>query len=227
MNTKLIVALDVDSLKKAKNLVKKLASTVEIFKVGSQLFTVCGPKIIKIIHKAGRKVFLDLKFHDIPNTVANASQSATKLRVFMFDVHARGGIEMMQAAAAAAKKEAGKLKIIKPKLIGITVLTSDKEGESTKNLVLKLARTAKFCGLDGVVCSVHEVKAIRRALGPKFLIITPGIRLKDKAVGDQKRVATSAAAKLAGSNFIVVGRTIIQSKNPALMAKQILEDLES
>jgi len=227
VNTKLIVALDVDSLKKAKGLVKKLAPTVEIFKVGSQLFTICGSDIIKVIHKAGRKVFLDLKFHDIPNTVANAAKAATGLGVFMFDVHARGGIQMMRAAAAATKKEARKLKITKPKLIGITVLTSDKESEFTKNKVLKLARTAKFCGLDGIVCSVHEAKVIRRALGPKFSIITPGIRPKDRAVGDQKRVATPKAAKCASANFIVVGRPIIQSKNPTLMAKQILKDLRN
>lgn len=225
MNTKLIVALDVDNFNKAKRLVKKLSLKVEIFKVGSQLFTACGPEIIKVIHKAGARVFLDLKFFDIPNTVANAVKAATRLKVFMLDLHIRGGIEMLRSASKAAKKESRKLKVKPPKLIGITILTSDKETEGTKSSVLKLARQAKLCGLDGIVCSVNEARTIRHALGKNFLIVTPGIRPKDKALGDQRRVATPRQAKLADANYIVVGRPITQANNPKETTGKILKEI--
>ena len=225
MKIKLIVALDVDNLNKAKRLVKELSSKVDIFKVGSQLFTACGPKILEIIHKAGARVFLDLKLFDIPNTVANAARAAARLRVSMFDLHVQGGIEMLRSAAKAAKEESRKLKIKPPKLIGITILTSDKETESTKGAVLKLARQAKFCGLDGVVCSVNEAETVRRALGKNFLIITPGIRPESKAPGDQKRVATPKQAKLSGANYIVVGRPVIKARNPSKAAEKILKEI--
>lgn len=214
--TELIVALDVGSYKKAVQLVNALYPKVKFFKVGSQLFTACGPQIIKKISKKGAKVFLDLKFHDIPNTVKRAVESAKKLKVFMLTLHLSGGLEMLRAAASINKR---------PKLVGVTVLTSQKTRNIGKR-VLALAKTAKQAKLDGIVCSVHEVAKVRRACGNNFLIVTPGIRPKGSAVGDQKRVATAADAVRAGANYIVVGRPIIKAKNPKEAAQQIIKEIQ-
>jgi len=245
MKTDLIVALDVESLKKAKDIVGKLYPAVKYFKVGSQLFTACGPEIVQFIGKSGGKVFLDLKFHDIPNTVRHVVAAGTALSavfettmgspeipapagnsarypVFMMTVHAVGGQEMMRWAAEAARERAAQLKIEKPKIVAVTVLTSAKASDNTQETVLTLAREAQISGLDGVVCSVHEAAAVRKACGENFIIVTPGIRLPDGDAGDQKRVATPALAAAAGSNYLVVGRPILEAPDLLAAAKKIL-----
>ncbi len=232
-NEKLIVALDVKSEKKALNLVEKLKGDVKIFKVGSELFTSSGGKIIKKIRGKGCEVFLDLKFHDIPNTVASAAIAATNLKVFMFNLHALGGTAMMKKTMKAVKKESKKLKIKRPKVIAVTILTSidqnalKKVGISgnIKNQVLKLAKLAKDAGLDGVVASSREAKIIRKNLGGHFLIVTPGIRPAWASLDDQKRIATPKEAIANGADFIVVGRPIIEAKYPTIAAQKILEEI--
>ena len=213
---KLIVALDVDSLKEAERLLDVLYPNVKIFKVGSQLFTACGPEAVRMIVNKGAKVFLDLKFHDIPNTVKRGVESAAKLKVYMLTVHLSGGKDMLGAAVSIADR---------PKIIGISVLTSESK-EGTEDKVLELAKLAKSVGLDGVVCSAQEANMIREACGKDFIIVTPGIRPGGYASDDQVRVATPKEAIQAGADFIVVGRPIIKSNNPLLAAKEILQDLE-
>lgn len=212
---KLIVALDVDTLKEAKDLVDKLYPSVKIFKVGSQLFTACGPEAVKMIAQKGAKVFLDLKSHDIPNTVKKAVEVAAKLEVFMLTVHLSGGKEMLQAAASVVNR---------PKIVGVTVLTSQSE-DGTANKVLELAKLAKNSGLDGVVCSVSETKMIKKELGKDFIVVNPGIRPKDSSSNDQKRVATPKEAIDAGADFIVVGRPVIQAEDPQQAALNIFKEL--
>ena len=180
---KIILALDVDSFEKARNLINLLYPKVRIFKIGSQLFTGCGPKIIEFIHKKGGEVFLDLKFHDIPNTVANAVFQACRLKVKMLTLHISGGKEMLEAAVKAAKEASLAIKRESPLLIGVTVLTSQ---ESGRDEVLRLAGIGLSCGLDGVVCSAQEVRFLRGELGKDFVIVTPGIRPKQAGVDDQK-----------------------------------------
>ncbi len=219
---KLIVALDVDNLEKAEELVDKLYPKVKFFKVGSQLFTNCGPEIIKFIKRKKAKVFLDLKFHDIPNTVASASLSATRLEVDIFNLHACGGAEMMKAALTASEKEAEKLKIKRPKIIAVTKLTSQK---APVEEVVELANQAKQAGLDGVVASAQEAKAIREKMGKDFIIVTPGIRPPFSAADDQKRVATPKEAIENGADYIVVGRPIIEAENPIKVVNEILKEI--
>ena len=196
---RLVLALDVDDFSSAENLVGLLKDYVGVFKVGSQLFTSEGTKIIDMITKAKARVFLDLKFHDIPNTVKGAAESATKLGVYMFNVHASGGYEMMKAAADAAIETSIKLGIKKPLILGVTVLTSinqeilEKEvgvNKAVKEHVVHLAKLAKSAGLDGVVASPHEIKDIRDACGKNFIILTPGIRPAGEEINDQKRIMT-------------------------------------
>ncbi|MBM3247823.1 MAG: orotidine-5'-phosphate decarboxylase [Candidatus Omnitrophica bacterium] len=212
---KLIVALDVDTLKEAKDLVDKLYPSVKMFKVGSQLFTACGPEAVKMIAQKGAKVFLDLKSHDIPNTVKKAVEAATKLKVFMLTVHLSGGKEMLQAAASVPNR---------PKIVGVTVLTSQSE-DGTANKVLELAKLAKNSGLDGVVCSVSETRMIKKELGKDFLVVNPGIRPKDFSSNDQKRVATPKEAIDAGADFIVVGRPVIKAEDPLQAVLNIFKEL--
>ena len=211
---KVILALDVDSLPKARKFIRQLGSAIAAFKIGSVLFTAVGPEVIKQVRKAGSRVFLDLKFHDIPNTVAGAVRMATRQGVFMLTVHTCGGREMLTAAAAAAADEAKKTGVKRPLVVGVTVLTSDKAGADTRKEVLKRARLAQACGLDGVVCSVQEAAAVRKACGKKFIIVTPGIRPAGAGVQDQKRVATPQAALAAGADYLVVGRPILEAKDP-------------
>jgi len=218
----IIVALDVDTLKAAGHLVNRLYPTVKIFKVGSQLFTAAGPEAVKMIKKKGAQVFLDLKFYDIPNTVANAVREATKMGVFMLDVHIQSGRETLKAAVLAARSQARKLKINPPLVLGITVLTSQGQSSGIKQLVLKQARLGRACGLDGVVASVGEAHLLRKGLGKNFLIITPGIRSKGDAHFDQKRIATPYQAVASGSNYLVVGRPIIKARNSLRVAKDIV-----
>lgn len=227
----LIVALDVATLDEAKKLVRALEGVVDIFKVGSQLFTACGPEVVRYLLKEGKQVFLDLKFHDIPNTAASALAAAVNITVggrgiMMCTLHALGGVEMLQAAAQAARKEAQVAGVKRPLLVAITVLTSEAKKDNIPRLVLERAALAKQAGLDGVVASSQEAALIRREFGKDFIIVTPGIRSKDSAVGDQKRVATPADAIANGSNFLVVGRPVANAPDPAAAAKQILKEIK-
>ncbi|MDD5004980.1 MAG: orotidine-5'-phosphate decarboxylase [Candidatus Omnitrophica bacterium] len=219
--TKLIVALDVDTVDKAKYFVDRLYPRVKIFKVGLQLFTLAGPGIIQCIHAKGAKVFLDLKLFDIPNTVANASREMVRLGVDMFTVHVQGGPDMLKRAKDAATEESHKLGIKPPLIIGVTILTSEGKKTNIPARVLSLAKLAKQCGLSGVVCSVNEAKAVREKLGKDFIIVTPGIRLPTDKKGDQKRVATPAQAIKAGSNYLVVGRPILEADDPLAALEQL------
>jgi orotidine-5'-phosphate decarboxylase len=225
MKDRLIVALDVDNLKKATSLVDALYPEVKIFKIGSQLFTKVGPDAVKMVHKKRARVFLDLKFHDIPNTVFLAIEQVCAMGVFMANVHASGGRVMMRRAAQAKKKS-----LI---ILAVTVLTSiDKKALSAIGInrsplsqAEKLAMLAKSSGLDGVVCSGNEIRAIRKACGAKFIIVTPGIRPLALGMQDQKRVITPELAISHGADYIVAGRPVIQAKNPLSAAKDILDVL--
>jgi orotidine-5'-phosphate decarboxylase len=219
MKPKLILALDVDDLKKAKYFINRLYPTIKIFKVGAHLFTACGPEVVRFIQKKGADAFLDLKYFDIPNTVAGAVRQAVRMRVKMLTLHILGDEEMIKAALAAAKDEARKLKVKRPLLIGVTVLTSK---EARFSDVLTLARIGLECGLDGVVCSVREAELLRKKFKRKFVIVTPGIRQDNTAKFDQKRTATVSEAVKAGSDYLVVGRPILQAENPLKAAKEFL-----
>ena len=232
---RLVLALDVDDFKKAEELVGELSDYVGVFKIGNQLFTAEGPKVVDMVNKKGGKVFLDLKFHDIPNTVARAAEVATKLGVYIFDIHTSGGYEMMKAAAEATKKISLALGIIKPIILGVTLLTSINQEILEKDLGIKkrleeqvvhLAKLAKAAGLDGVVASSREIKEIRKACGKDFLILTPGIRPAGKSSDDQKRIMTPREAIKLGADFLVIGRPIRNAANPVEAAKQILREME-
>jgi len=231
----LIVALDMEEKDLALAMVGELGEVVNFYKVGSRLFTACGPDIVREIKRAGNRVFLDLKFHDIPATVAGSVRAAVRIGVDMLTIHTSGGLDMMKMAVEASSEEAEKLALKKPMLLGVTVLTSLTSGEllqmfdytgKVEELVLNLADMAKDAGLDGVVSSVWEAEAIRKAVGEGFVIVTPGIRPQDSAIGDQKRVATPRDALLAGADYIVVGRPITKSTSPRDEAVAILEELE-
>jgi len=231
---KLIVALDVKSFDEAKRIVDILYPHVKIFKVGSKLFTSCGPEIIKAIHKKGGEVFLDLKFHDIPNTVSGSVESAAQLGVFMLTVHTLGGSLMLKEAAESAMRSARKFNTRKVKIVGVTVLTSmdnkDLRGvgisRDLKKEVISLAKLAKKQGLDGIVASAAEAKHIRKVTGKNFIIITPGIRPSGAAKDDQKRIVTPKDAIRNGASYIVVGRPIIEAKNPRAATIGILKEIE-
>ena len=243
---KLIVALDVPTYDEARGIVDALGDAVDIYKVGFQLFTAYGPFITRFLQAQGKRVFLDLKFHDIPNTVASAITSAVGLSVnphdamgtagetvnkfaplFMLTIHTQGGAEMMKAAAEAARRRADELKVARPLIVGVTVLTSDAGAGNVSDLVLERARLAQLSGLDGVVASGQEAGMLRRELGRNFVIVTPGIRPADADAGDQKRVETPASAIRAGASFLVVGRPIVKSPDPRQSAIKILEEIRS
>ncbi len=220
--SRLIVALDVPSRDEALDLAHRTAEYASHFKVGSRLFTAEGPSFVRELKESGYGIFLDLKFHDIPNTVGEAAAAATALGVDIFDVHASGGTAMMKAAVAASRNEADRLGIPSPRIIAITVLTSM---ASTVDEVLALAERARDAGLDGVVSSAWEARAIRDAMGPDFLIVTPGIRPSWAANQDQRRVATPQEAFKNGADYIVIGRPIRDSdKQPSEAARLILEE---
>jgi len=239
MNKKLfspavIVALDVEERGRALDLVETLLPRVRLFKVGSRLFTAEGPTFIRELAARGASVFLDLKFHDIPATVEGSVRAATAMGVMMMTVHASGGVAMMAAAAKAAADEAKRRGLERPLIVGVTVLTSlsreDLAGLCASDvdlgaLVLGLASRAREAGLDGVVASVEEAASIKRALGTGFAVVTPGIRPAGADLGDQKRVATPAAAAASGSDFIVVGRPIIEAPSPLEAADAIIAEL--
>jgi orotidine-5'-phosphate decarboxylase len=234
----LIVALDFDSLSSALKFAKQIADLVGMFKIGNQLFTAAGPAAVKEIAALGPGIFLDLKFHDIPNTVAGAVlSSAAMTGVQLVNVHALGGKAMLGAAVQAICAGVP-MGADRPRLLAVTVLTSMDHksmrevgiGADPKTLVLKLAKLAKQAGVDGVVASVQEAKAIRKACGRDFLIVTPGVRPKDKDGGgkkkdDQARTATPTEAIRAGADFIVVGRPIIASADPRGAAQAIVEEI--
>ncbi len=235
LKDKLIVALDVDTLEKAELIVDKLRGKVKFFKVGSQLFTAYGPKAVEMVAKKGSQAFLDLKFHDIPNTVYLASKSGTALSVncistgnlcnapvFMMTVHIKGGREMLRWAVRGAAEKAKELNVAKPFIVGVTRLTSDQGGEFIEKEVLAAARIAKDAGLDGVVCSALEAKKVREEFGKEFIIVTPGIRAKDAPINDQKRTTTAQEAIEAGANYIVVGRPIIEAKDPLKAVEELI-----
>jgi orotidine-5'-phosphate decarboxylase len=231
---RLIVALDVDSLAQAERLAERLDGLVRRFKIGSQLFTAGGPAVVEAIQKRGAEVFLDLKFHDIPNTVAGAAREAARLGVFMFNVHASGGLAMMKAAADGAAAAAKELSVRRPLVIAVTVLTSlDRAAlhrelgvaSSVEGHVLRLSELAREAGLDGTVASPVEIAAIRRSLGAAWVIVTPGVRPAGSAAGDQSRVGTPGAAAQAGAHYLVVGRPITSATDPAAAAAAILEEI--
>lgn len=219
MNPEVILALDLDSLTEAKHFVNKLYPAIKTFKIGSQLFASCGPKAIEAVNRKGGKVFLDLKFFDIPHTVAKAVRIAVRHKVKMMTLHILGDEEMIKAAVLAAKEESKRMRIKRPLLIGVTVLTS-KDAKSSD--VLILARMGIECGLDGVVCSALEAKMLRENIKTRFVIVTPGIRTKEALKNDQKRTATVGEAVAAGSDFLVVGRPILNARDPRVAAKAIL-----
>lgn len=235
---RLVLALDVDDFKKAEKLVNKLSDYVGVFKIGSQLFTAEGTKVVNMVNEGGSKVFLDLKFHDIPHTVARAAEVATKLGVYIFNVHTSGGYEMMKAAAEATEKISLALGIRKPIILGVTLLTSinqeilEKEIGIKKRLkeqVVNLAKLAQAASLDGVVASPQEIKEIRAACGNDFIILTPGIRPTGKYLDnqdDQKRIMTPGEALKLGADFLVIGRPIRNASNPVEAAKEILREME-
>jgi orotidine-5'-phosphate decarboxylase len=218
----IIVALDVDTIREAKFFIDRLYPRIKIFKVGSHLFTAYGPEIIALLHKKGAQVFLDLKYFDIPNTVAKAVSAAVRHRVKMLTLHIAGGREMLDYAVAAAKRQARILKVPRPLLVGVTVLTSSYAGEDE---VLAAARTGIACGLDGVVCSVAEAGMLRRRIKKDFVMVTPGIRPDNSARDDQKRVASVSQAVKAGSDFLVIGRPILKAADPLRRAEELIGEL--
>ncbi len=225
---RLIVAVDVDTLPAAQNLASQLDPAHCRLKVGKELFTRCGPVVVEYFHKQGFEVFLDLKFHDIPNTTAKAVKAAADLGVWMVNVHCSGGSEMMQAAREVLEGNAAK-----PLLIGVTVLTSMDQAELNKlgydcspaEQVERLATLAKDAGLDGVVSSAQEAKRIKQLCGDDFVTVTPGIRPANAAAGDQKRIMTPSEAIQNGSDFLVVGRPITQAEDPGAAAREIHSEI--
>ncbi len=218
----IILALDVDTLEEALGFVDRLFPLIRIYKVGSQLFTACGPKIIEMLHKKGAEVFLDLKYFDIPNTVAKAVAAATRQKVKMLTLHISGGKEMIKAAVLSAKAQGKAINVARPLLIGVTVLTSS--AAKSKDVLL-LAKKGIDGGLDGIVCSAREGSLLRKKIKKDFLIVTPAIRPNKAVADDQRRTATVGQAVEAGSNFLVIGRPILISNDPLKMTEEILGDL--
>lgn len=235
LSDKIIVALDVPTREEALAIVEELGAQVGAYKIGMQLYNACGPEILKAVEARNGKVFMDLKFHDIPNTVASAARVAANLDVFMFNVHASGGSAMMKAAVTALTEEAAKNGKKRPLLIAVTVLTSMSEEElqdevgvnrSMEEQVASLARLTKESGLDGVVASPREIKIIREACGDNFLIVTPGIRPADAAADDQKRIKTPKDAVEDGADYLVIGRPITKAENRSAAVEAIVADME-
>jgi orotidine-5'-phosphate decarboxylase len=233
---RIVLALDVDDDQEALGIVAEFKETVGMFKVGHQLFTAYGPDIVRRIINQGGRVFLDLKYHDIPNTVAKASAEAVKLGVSIFNVHSLGGLDMMRAAAESASETAGKLNSPPPIVLAVTVLTSMEEKNLRKELkitrslqreVAHLARLAQRAGMHGVVASPQEIKMLRRSVRGAFIILTPGVRPAWSGLDDQKRVMTPGDAVAAGADYIVVGRPVLKAPDRREAVKQILEEIES
>ncbi len=232
---RLIVALDLADPARARTLATLLAPEVGMFKVGKQLFVNAGPDIVRMIHDLGGEVFLDLKFHDIPNTVAAAAVEATRLGVKLFNIHVSGGREMMRQTAEAVEEVCGKEGLRRPSVLGVTVLTSldasDLESMGVQGAVpahvVRLAGMAREAGLAGVVCSAQEVRDIRGACGDSFMLVTPGIRPAGQQAGDQKRVMTPGDAVRAGIDHIVVGRPITGADDPVEAARAVVAEMSA
>jgi orotidine-5'-phosphate decarboxylase len=233
---KLILALDVSEYDYAIELIDRFRDVIEVFKVGLELYTVAGPAIIKEIHKRGRKVFLDLKFHDIPTTVSKAGIAAARLGVFMFNVHASGGLDMMRQCREDVVNVCLRENLDKPKIIGVTVLTSMSQEtlkseigvqHSLNTHVRHLAGLALKAGLDGVVASAMEAAMIRGHCGRGFLIVTPGIRPSWSAEDDQSRIMTPRKALAQGADFLVMGRAILNHSNPMKAIELIHKEIAS
>ena len=238
---KIIVALDVSTAAEARRIIEDLRGEVGAFKIGLQLFTACGAAFVRETVEAGTRIFLDLKFHDIPNTVAQASIEVARLGVWMFNIHTLGGSEMMRRTAGEVREVCAKENLTPPQIIGVTILTSS-NGETLKEVgvdpevetqVLKLARLASGCGLDGVVASPREAELIHRGIENKdFRVIAPGVRPQIRNTNlenfeDQKRVMTPAEAIAAGADYLVIGRPIVQAENPVTAARAILAEIET
>ncbi|RJQ27732.1 MAG: orotidine-5'-phosphate decarboxylase [Peptococcaceae bacterium] len=233
---RLIVALDVDSLEEAGRLAGLLSPRVGMFKIGMRLFNSVGPAAIQLVRDKGAEVFVDLKLHDIPSTVAGAARVLTGHGAAILNVHAAGGRAMMKAAAEAARAEASARGIPRPLVVAVTVLTAIDQavfnGEmgipgGIRERVAAWSRMALEAGLDGVVSSPHEIAAVRAACGPEFVIITPGVRPAGDAAGDQKRVMSPGEAARLGASYIVVGRPVITAPDPVKAVEDILAEMES
>jgi orotidine-5'-phosphate decarboxylase len=232
---RLIFALDVDTLEEARRWVEQLQGQVGVFKIGKQLFTKCGPDIVRQVHAGGADVFLDLKYHDIPNTVAMAGLEAFRLGVRMFNVHALGGFEMMAKLVAEIDNVCPRGNPERPILLAVTILTSSNEDtlrgvgidRPVEVMVPKLAKLAQDAGMDGVVASPKEVALIRAACGNDFLTVTPGVRPTFASQDDQKRVMTPGEALRAGADYLVIGRPISAAADPAAAAQLILDEMQA
>lgn len=227
MGTTLITALDVDTQEAALAMVDRIGAAAEWFKVGKQLFTRCGAEVVRELKARGKKVFLDLKYHDIPNTVEQAVRAAAGIGADLCNVHASGGPAMLRAAAKAGTDTG-------MPVIAVTVLTSMDQAELTAigitatpaDAVLRLARLTRDCGLPGVVCSAHEIGLLQETCGRDFLLVVPGIRPAGAGLGDQKRVMTPGEAARAGAQYIVVGRPILAAADPAQAARAIQAEMQ-
>ena len=233
---RLVLALDVDNEREALGLVSELKDEVGVFKVGHQLFTAYGPDVVRSIVGMGGRVFLDLKYHDIPNTVAKASAEAVKLGVSIFNVHSLGGFDMMKAAVEAVHETAAQRSVPAPLLLAVTVLTSmdgrslRRELKITRSLprqVAHLARLAKRAGMQGVVASPREIKMLRREVRGDFIILTPGVRPDWASQDDQKRIMTPGEAVCAGADYIVVGRPVLRARDRKSAVRKIVEEMSS
>ena len=230
---RIIFALDVEHFHEALHWATLLKDRVGIFKVGKQLFTHSGPKVIDMICQKGQKVFLDLKYHDIPNTVAKAGEEATKHQVAMFNLHALGGVEMMRKTVEASRAISKSLNLARPIILAVTILTSmDEEGLKEVGIqgplideVGRLSLLAQKSGVDGVVASPQEIGIIRQRCGERFLIVTPGIRHPSDKKDDQKRTLTPREAIEAGADYLVIGRPIKEAKDPIEAVQRIVEDI--
>ena len=234
LDKRLIVALDVPNMAKLSNLVIGLGESVTYYKVGMELFYSCGAEVVRYLKGSGKSIFLDLKLHDIPNTVGSSLAALTELGVDMLNVHATGGFQMMQFAAQTVKARAAELGIKAPKLIAVTVLTSISPeewqelnyAESISAQVINLAKLAKKAGLDGVVASPQEAAAIRAACGEEFLIVTPGIRPAGSELNDQSRIATPKAAIENGATHLVIGRPITKATDLKRAVQDIVKEMQ-
>lgn len=234
---RIILALDVDTQAEAERLVQELGAWVGYFKVGMQLFNSCGPDIVRRINDLGGQVFVDLKFHDIPNTVGAAGRVVARMGGQMFNVHAAGGRKMMQTVVREVREEAGRLGCKPPLILAVTVLTSIAQHELEEEMLIqglpleevvrRWAMMARDCGIDGVVCSPREISIIRSSCGSDFVIVTPGIRPAWSETGDQKRITTPRQALDMGADYMVIGRPILQAADRVEAARKIIEELEA
>ncbi len=230
---KIIFALDVDTLDQIDHWAKLLSSSVGMFKVGKELFTSCGPEAVQTVLRHGGQVFLDLKYHDIPNTVAQAMVAAGRMGVRLTNLHALGGPAMMEAAANEVHRVFSEQD--RPRLLAVTILTSSTAetlqavgiDHPVEEMVVRLAMLAQQSGMDGVVASPLEIKAIRAACGPDFLIVTPGVRPSFASLDDQKRVMTPSEAVQEGANYLVIGRPIAKADDPLQAAQMIIDEIVS